>query len=80
MYPFSATLPTLIAEVLFVFVNSAVQDFALIIFKVVSEPFHASCQQSIPPLLQNYLILLLNLEKHSQSHISLIMWCKMLSI
>ena len=51
MYPFSATLPTLIAEVLFVFVNSAVQDFALIIFKVVSEPFHASCQQSIPPLV-----------------------------
>ena len=37
----------MIAEVLFVFVNSSVQDVALILLSVVSEPFHASCQQSM---------------------------------
>ena len=54
--------------------------FCFNFFLVVSEPFHASCQESIPPLLQNCLILLVNLDKHSQSHQSFIMWRKVLSI
>ena len=85
---FSAKLPILIAEVLFIiylfiyffFVISAVQDLALILLSVVSEPFHASCQQRIFPFLQYCLIPLLNPEKHSQSLISFMVWCKILSI